>query len=92
MNEDQNEVPDYRNPTPKAESLDDLRPVYDFSKLKRVPTNPRLRKERRLLENTVKAMREWAAEEDGIPDFAWNAYSDAVEHLTGNKPDPEEAS
>ena len=30
-----------------------------------------------LIERLHRAMREWGAEEDGIPDFAWRAFCDA---------------
>ena len=30
-----------------------------------------------LIERLHRAMREWGAEEDGIPDFAWKAFCDA---------------
>lgn len=40
-----------------------------------------------LIAALVKGMKWWADQEDGIPVDCWTAYADAIELLTGNRPE-----
>lgn len=43
-----------------------------------------------LLGELVKGIEAWAAEEDGVPDWLWDAYSRAVYIVRGKVPDPKD--
>lgn len=43
-----------------------------------------------LLKDLVKGIQTWGGEEDGVPDWLWDAYSKAVYVTTGKVPDPKD--